>query len=235
MTKRIHIAAMAALLGWGGTWSCVGYAADDSAAQQDQILAQRQHLLQIIKEVENDPPRRAEAVAAGEERTRLCSNCHGEDGNSKQPDIPNLAGQSPTYLLEQIEHFASGRRKNFVMNSLTKEFTLSDKVNLAIFYSSMTVKPTAFDAALAPRGKQIFERVCYLCHGSNGKGEEGFARIAGQKPAYVIKTLKRYRANALGQTDPDEVKRTNPRMEQVTQSFTDRDIEAVANYVTSLH
>ena len=36
---------------------------------------------------------RKEAIDAGRERAVLCQSCHGEDGNSKQPEVPNLAGQ----------------------------------------------------------------------------------------------------------------------------------------------
>ena len=206
----------------------------EDVAREEAVLAERIRLLQIIKQVESDTIQRANAIAEGADRSLLCSSCHGRDGNSKQPDTPNLAGQQPAYLLEQLQLFATGQRKNFVMQSLAANFNTEDKVNLAIYYSSMPVQPVEFDAALAARGKRTYDTVCFMCHATNGKGEEGFARIAGQKPQYVMKTLQRYRANAQGKADPDEVKRTNPRMEQVTQNLSDDDIRALANYVTSL-
>lgn len=206
----------------------------EDVAREEATLAERTRLLQIIKDVENDTTLRANAIAEGADRSLLCSSCHGRDGNSKQADIPNLASQQPAYLLEQLQLFASGQRKNFVMQSLAANFNNEDKVNLAIYYSSMPVQPVEFDAALAARGKRTYDTVCFMCHGTNGKGEAGFARIAGQKPDYVMKTLSRYRANAQGKSDPEEVKRTNPRMEQVTQNLSDEDIRALANYVTSL-
>jgi cytochrome c553 len=49
--------------------------------------------------------------------------------------------------------------------------------------------------------------LCVSCHGATGKGEEGYARIAGQQIAYVENTLKRYRANTLSSTDPRDVRR----------------------------
>lgn len=206
----------------------------EDVTREETILAERVRLLQIIKQVESDTTERANAIAEGADRSLLCSSCHGRDGNSKQPDTPNLASQQPAYLLEQLQLFATGQRKNFVMQSLASNFNTTDKVNLAIYYSSMPVQPVPFDAKLAARGKGTYDTVCFMCHGTNGKGEEGFARIAGQKPEYVIKSLQRYRANALGKSDPEEVKRTNPRMEQVTQNLSDEDIRALANYIASL-
>lgn len=206
----------------------------EDVAREEAILAERVRLLQIIKDVESDPARRAAAIAEGADRSLLCSSCHGRDGNSKQPETPNLASQHPAYLLEQLQLFATGQRINFVMQSLASNFSAADKVNLAIYYSSMPVQPVEYDANLASRGQRIYDSVCFMCHAKDGKSAEGFARIAGQKPEYVAKTLHRYRANALGKADPLEVKRTNPRMEQVTQNLSDEDIRALANYVASM-
>lgn len=207
---------------------------NEDLVRQEQIANERARLLQTIKEVEGDSTRRAEAIAEGADRSLLCSSCHGRDGNSKQPDTPNLASQHPAYLLEQLQLFASGQRKNFVMQSLASNFNASDKVNLAIYYSSMPVQPVSYDPTQAGHGKRIYDSSCFMCHGTDGKGAEGFARIAGQKPEYVKKTLQRYRANAQGKADPEEVNRTNPRMEQVAQNLSDDDILSLANYVASL-
>lgn len=201
---------------------------------QEEMSAERMQLLKEVTDVMTNQASHDAARAAGAERSLLCGSCHGKDGNSLKPEIPNLAGQNPAYLLEQIENFASGRRKNFVMQSLAANFSRTDKVNLAIYYASMPVQPTTVDAALARDGKRIFDSVCYLCHGHDGKGEAGYARIAGQKPLYVANTLRRYRANARGMVDSDEIKRTNGRMEQVTQNLSDADVDALAQYVASL-
>ncbi|MGE0080482.1 MAG: cytochrome c [Thiohalomonadaceae bacterium] len=210
-----------------------GLAALPAVAQDEQ---ERQLLLARVSEVINDNARHEIAVERGRERTVLCAQCHGDDGNSRTPDVPNLASQNPTYLLEQVEKFADGRRKNFVMQSLARSFTMEDKVNLAVYFASMPVKPVAADPLLAREGARIYETVCQMCHGDDGRGETGYARLAGQQIQYVITTLKRFRANAKarGGLSEQDMKRHDVRMEQVTQNLSDRDIEALAAYIALL-
>lgn len=208
-----------------------GLAALPAQAQDEQ---ERLQLLAMVNEVIKDDSRHEVAVDLGRERTLLCAQCHGEDGNSRTPDVPNLASQNPTYLLEQVEKFADGRRKNFVMQSLARSFTMEDKVNLAVYFASMPVKAVAADPLLAREGARIYDTVCQMCHGDDGRGETGYARLAGQQPLYVANTLKRFRANAVAVLGDKDVKRHNVRMEQVSQNLSDRDIEALAAYIALL-
>lgn len=204
-------------------------------AQDESHLQERQRLLSIIQAVESDPEKKAAAIRKGHARISFCSHCHGDDGNSKRPDIPNLAGQNPAYMLEQLDMFAQGQRKNLVMQTLAKQFTMDDKVNVSIYFANQeVVNNEEIEPLYARQGKELFTTMCQFCHGADGKGEAGYARLAGQKKAFVITTLKRYRANAKAKPDPNEVKRTNPRMEQVTQHLSDEDIRALANYIASL-
>jgi cytochrome c553 len=205
-----------------------------NAAETGSQVSERERLMaEINKDIHDDAAHQA-AIVAGKERAVLCSNCHGVDGNSVKGDIPNLAGQNPAYIIEQIDKFQTGARKNFVMQTLAGIFTFKDRVNLAVYYTSQKVKPQSFDARLADKGKQIYRNVCFRCHGENGKGEEGYARLAGQKIDYVKMTLKRFRANATKTADAYDIKRTNVNMEQVSVFLTDEDIDGLANYIASL-
>ena len=59
----------------------------------------------------------ASLVAAGaydvgkREYDENCASCHGPQALG-QAHLPRLAGQSPTYLLEQLRQFAQGGRTN---------------------------------------------------------------------------------------------------------------------------
>src|SRR5690606_25169342 len=51
----------------------------------------------------------------------FCVRCHGENGVSKMPLVPNLAGQNAYYLLEQIERFANDERNDHIMSPLARQ------------------------------------------------------------------------------------------------------------------
>ena len=187
----------------------------------------------VARKISNVKARNA-AIERGHERALLCNYCHGEDGNSKKPDVPNLAGQNPIYLIEQIDRFARGQRKNFVMNSLAKEFSLEDKANLAVFYSSMPVRQVAYDRNLVLTGKNIYQGLCSNCHGERGIGEADYARIAGQQPRYVSMTLKRFRSNALNPSAGGQSGRRSQVMEQFAKNLSDTDIAALAAYIAQM-
>ncbi len=174
------------------------------------------------------------ALQAGHDRALLCSYCHGEDGNSIRPDVPNLAGQNPVYLLGQINKFADGRRKNFVMNSLAKKFTLDDKVNLAIYFSKQQVHIKQVDEKLAAKGRLIYEGTCSSCHGQQGRGNMEYARLAGQQPAYVKMTLNRFRNNVQNPQQADKTARRSVVMESIVKNLTKEQIEALAGFIAQL-
>jgi cytochrome c553 len=205
-----------------------------SAVVAQEIPPERAKLIALVEQATRDSARHEAAIVAGRERIVLCSQCHGEDGSAKTAQTPNLAGQNPAYLLEQVEKFADGRRKNFVMQSLARSFTMEDKVNISVYFASLRPKPVPADPVLAREGLRIFQSSCKMCHGEDGRGEEGYARLAGQHPDYVITTLKRFRENAKQMVSADDMKRQNSRMEQVTQHLSDHDIEALAAHIALL-
>ena len=50
-----------------------------------------------------------------------CAKCHGEDGNSKIPGTPSLAGQQPHYLVAAIQEYHQGDRSIDPMRSSLRE------------------------------------------------------------------------------------------------------------------
>lgn len=196
-------------------------------------LAQRHNaVLEKLQQKLDNAKQRADALVAGKERALLCGYCHGDDGNSIKPDVPNLAGQNPDYLLEQIGRFAREERKDFVMNSLASQFSEEDQINLAIYYAGQTVKAGKIDRTRAIQGKQIYVKNCQACHGSKGRGKQAYARLAGQRQAYIITTLKRFRDNA--GSPAGQIKRRSTVMEPIAGRLTDQDISNLAAYIASM-
>ena len=66
-------------------------------------------------EAKADPQLGDKLLTIGRKVAAVCANCHGAGGNSSKPTVPNLAGQNPVYLLEQVRQFADGRRRDMWM------------------------------------------------------------------------------------------------------------------------
>ncbi len=176
--------------------------------------------------IEADPRLYRAAYAAGEARATLCAVCHGEDGNSRKPEVPNLAGQNPLYLWKQIDNFATGRRRNFVMQALAKDFTDEDKINLAIYFAANTPRTAPAEPQRAPRGARLFRQHCAACHGADARGTRDYARLAGQRREYLVATLTAFR-------DGTTRRRSNIMAAQV-KGLTNDDIADLAAYLSAL-
>lgn len=184
-------------------------------------------LVARFKEVERDAKLTESLLKTGQRAAAVCANCHGDGGQSVKPEIPNLAGQNPTYLIDQLRQFADGRRRFAFMEGMIKAMSSDEKVGIVLFYASKKVTPRpAANAVVAAKGKDYFNKVCWRCHGEDGRGNEKFARIAGQQPEYLRTTLKHYRAGTGG--------RVEPLMSASTRLMSDADIDGVVAYIGSM-
>ncbi len=76
-----------------------------------------------------------------------CRACHGRDGISASADIPNLAGQKKDYLVNQLQAFKRGERKNDLMAAIAAQLSDTDMETLATFWSQL---PAANPAGTPP-------------------------------------------------------------------------------------
>lgn len=67
----------------------------------------------------------AAAPAPANVEVSACQSCHGRDGVSRNPRVPNLAGQQPDYLAAQLRAFKAGTRRNDLMQAIAAQ--LSDE------------------------------------------------------------------------------------------------------------
>jgi len=82
-------------------------------------------------------PAIAADASVGKQKSALCAGCHGANGISLSPDIPNLAGQKEGYFIKAVKDYKSGARKNPMMASVVGMIPDSDLVDLAAFYASL--------------------------------------------------------------------------------------------------
>ena len=192
--------------------------------------------------------------AAGQQKAAVCGACHGVDGNSA-PEIfaalkaPNLAGQSPEYIIKSLHDFKSGRRVSESMSPQAQAVAEADIADLAAYFAKHQFKGNApSNKSLLARGEKIYLKgtsgpnqvtACIGCHGPNGAGNRDWAKvysrvpvvlapaIGGQHAAYVSAQLAAYKSG-MRSTDPGRV------MRNISARMDEKDIVAVAEYVTTL-
>ncbi len=76
-------------------------------------------------------------LEAGKAKAAMCAGCHGADGISFSPEIPNLAGQKSGYIVKAIKDFKTGARKNPMMQSMVGSMSDGDAEDLAAYFSSL--------------------------------------------------------------------------------------------------
>jgi cytochrome c553 len=77
-------------------------------------------------------------TGAGEKRAQVCFACHGENGTSKTPGIPHLAGQDRAYIEKALNAYRGGEmRQDPTMTSMAKSLSDTDIANIAAYFSSL--------------------------------------------------------------------------------------------------
>lgn len=74
---------------------------------------------------------------AGEQKAAVCAGCHGPEGVSLSPEVPNLAGQKETYMINALQAYQSGLRNNPLMKSMVQGLSEQDIEDLAAYYSRL--------------------------------------------------------------------------------------------------
>jgi cytochrome c553 len=165
----------------------------------------------------------------GAQLSASCAHCHGTDGNSSAGQYPILAGQTSEYIYRQIKAFKEGRRKDPMMSPMVGILTDENMQDLADFYSSQSASRSSFkpDPALVAEGKKLVDDAkCSACHPPSFKGAREVPRLTRQKYPYLVKQLKAYRDGV--RTNDDGL------MVPSVKAMTDAQIEAVAQYISSL-
>ncbi len=75
----------------------------------------------------------------GKIKSFSCKRCHGEKGLSTNPNYPNLAGQHEKYLIQALNDYKNGKRKNYEMKSIAIQLSNSNIKDLAAYYSSIKI------------------------------------------------------------------------------------------------
>ncbi len=85
-------------------------------------------------------------LANGKKLSSQCSVCHGKDGIAKDPESPNLAGQSSLYLEKAMVDYQKGFREDRRMSIIAKSLSIEDIKDLAAWYAAFELTVTAPEA-----------------------------------------------------------------------------------------
>jgi cytochrome c553 len=65
-----------------------------------------------------------------------CNRCHGVNGNSTDPLIPSLTGQSQSYLMKVLNAYRTGTRRSVLMGAMSANLSENDIRSLAAYYAA---------------------------------------------------------------------------------------------------
>jgi len=165
---------------------------------------------------------------------RICAKCHYEEGwGQRSGTFPQLAGQHAKVIIKQLVDVRDHKRETVgmdhfaMLNEIGEPQVLAD---VAGYISSilMTPNPGLGAGTDLVHGKKLYDKYCFACHGENGEGDNDrfHPRIQGQHYEYLLRQFKWiYRKE-----------RTNvqPGMVSAISDFTQRDAEAVIDYISRL-
>ncbi|WP_047196396.1 c-type cytochrome [Caldimonas brevitalea] len=167
--------------------------------------------------------------------TQVCAACHAVDGSRGSPANPILQGQHPEYIVKQLTEFKAAKRKNPVMQGFAAALSEADMKNVAAFYASKEVKPGfAKNKELVELGEKIYRGgiadkqvpACAGCHNPTGAGiPSQYPRLGGQHADYTLAQLNAFRAGA---------RANNAQMSAIASKMSDREIQAVSDYIAGL-
>ena len=180
-------------------------------------------------------------AAAGRELAQTCAACHGQQGISAVGTFPNLAGQQMSYLAKQIMDIRDGNRVVPQMAGLVDNFSDQDAWDAAAHFAGQDAnlgQTSDEDAELLARGEELYRAgdmskgipACSACHTPTGVGigSAVYPALSGQHAEYTISTLQAFASG-------ERTNSPNNLMGDIASKMSDRDMEAVANYVLGLN
>lgn len=142
------------------------------------------------------------SAEAGAAKSAVCLACHGPNGNSVNPEWPNLAGQNAAYIRRQLALFKAGQRKNELMYPIAMTLSEQDMADLAAHFSTQTPAGLEADPSFWKAGEQLYRGgdpargipACIACHGPVGRGvpAAAYPALRAQHSVYTVKQLAAY-------------------------------------------
>lgn len=186
---------------------------------------------------------------AGATKAVVCTACHGPNGNSANPQWPNLAGQNAFYIEGQIKHFQNNSRinSNGVMPGLVAALSAQDVEDLAVYFSMQTPAGLDADPSYWKAGQKLYRGgdtarsipACMACHGPVGRGvpAAGYPALRAQHSVYTVKQLSDYAADTRYSRNAKGDSSGGPNaaiMHTIASRLTPQDMRNLASYLQGM-
>ena len=176
------------------------------------------------------------AAQAESPAVRNCTWCHGGSARGYTP-APQLAGQRPQYLENQLAAFIRHTRDNpqskLYMWGATANLNPQTVRNLATYFAALAPRAANDgDPELAALGRTIYQEgmpnsnivACVVCHGPNAEGVRDIPRLGGLAYSYLKRRLRQWGEGYSAGTAPP--------MPDIASKLSSQQVEALASYLS---
>ena len=154
---------------------------------------------------------------------QVCSQCHGGNGVSVQPNVPHLNGQLPEAFVDIMAAYADGSRPTAV--SEHKRLAVQEQAPTARFFGAQKNSPRprqVTDPERVKKGEQIYNGRCEHCHIDSGRDSDGEAPIlAAQDLGFLVAQTLAFKAG---------VRKLPFMMDRSFTGLTEDDLVSVAHF-----
>jgi cytochrome c553 len=159
----------------------------------------------------------------GKVAAAVCAACHGEDGNSKIPGTPSLAGQQPLYFVAATQEYLHGLRPISTMEATLRGLRRLDLENIALYFAVQTPAQRGAPSFGDVAAGEPLSAKCGGCHGARGVSHDAATpSLAAQDAQYLVSATKAYRDRT----------RHHDVMNAQLADTSDKDIENIAAFYT---
>lgn len=175
----------------------------------------------------------------------FCASCHGGEGTAPTLNWPHLAGQREAYSYKLLQDYQLGVRHEGERAALMRDAVMGLSAQQLADLAAYTARLTGPVLATAPpsavdKPTPVVEQLvrhgdprrlltpCASCHGVRGEGgTKAQPALAGQNPAYLVRTLLDYHGGARA-NDPAR------GMRAFATKLTREEVDALALYYARL-
>jgi cytochrome c553 len=169
---------------------------------------------------------------------QYCSACHHRSGWGSGPrEVPTLAGQQDSYLLEQLLQFSNLERKKDEMHQVVAKPEIDSPQSLRDVSAYIATRPRnprsdRGDGSQLRAGERVYAQSCVGCHGKNGEGnrDDLIPAIGGQQYGYLLVRLGHF-AQKHGAVERGSME---PAVINLLAGLSPAELHAVADYVSRL-